>query len=177
MIMQISNKWTQLAEKVVKGHQMTADEALSILHSSNEELLALLKGSFMIRNNYFGRKVKLNMIMNAKSGLCPEDCGYCSQSIVSEAPIDKYAWLTKEKILDGAQESIRRKAGTYCIVASGRRPTDREIEHVAEAVREIRETTDLKICCCLGFLKENQAQKLAEAGVHRYNHKLEYVKR
>lgn len=172
MITQMSNEWTRLAEKVVKGHKMSSAEALSILRSSDAELLALLQGSFIIRNNYFGRKVKLNMIMNAKSGLCPEDCGYCSQSIVSEAPIDKYAWLTKEKILEGAQESIRRKAGTYCIVASGRRPTDREIEHVAEAVREIRETTDLKICCCLGFLKENQAQKLAEAGVHRYNHNL-----
>ena len=112
------------------------------------------------------------MIINTKSGLCPEDCGYCSQSIVSEAPIDKYAWLTKEKIVEGAQEAIRRKAGTYCIVASGWRPTDKEIDHVISAVEEIRSTTDLKICCCLGFLNEDHASKLAKAGVHRYNHNL-----
>ncbi|MGM1044586.1 MAG: biotin synthase BioB [Bacillota bacterium] len=172
MITQTIYEWTLLANRVIDGHQVTADEAVAIVRSSDDQLLALLQATFMIRSHYFGRKVKLNMIINAKSGLCPEDCGYCSQSIVSEAPIEKYAWLTKEKIIEGAHESIRRKAGTYCIVASGRRPTDREIEHVADAVREIRETTDLKICCCLGFLKEHQAQKLAEAGVHRYNHNL-----
>ncbi|UNK20945.1 biotin synthase BioB [Paenibacillus sp. N3/727] len=172
MITQTIHEWTLLANRVIDGHQVTADEAVAIVRSSDDQLLALLQATFMIRSHYFGRKVKLNMIINAKSGLCPEDCGYCSQSIVSEAPIEKYAWLTKEKIIEGAHESIRRKAGTYCIVASGRRPTDREIEHVADAVREIRETTDLKICCCLGFLKEHQAQKLAEAGVHRYNHNL-----
>lgn len=172
MITETICEWKLLAERVIDGHQVSADEALAIVRSNDEQLLALLHASFMIRSHYFGRKVKLNMIINAKSGLCPEDCGYCSQSIVSEAPIEKYAWLTKEKIIEGAHESIRRKAGTYCIVASGRRPTDREIEHVADAVREIRQTTDLKICCCLGFLKENQAQKLAEAGVHRYNHNL-----
>ncbi|SMF86074.1 biotin synthase [Paenibacillus uliginis N3/975] len=172
MITQTIHEWTLLANRVIDGHQVTANEAVAIVRSSDDQLLALLQATFMIRSHYFGRKVKLNMIINAKSGLCPEDCGYCSQSIVSEAPIEKYAWLTKEKIIEGAHESIRRKAGTYCIVASGRRPTDREIEHVADAVREIRETTDLKICCCLGFLKEHQAQKLAEAGVHRYNHNL-----
>ena len=78
----------------------------------------MMQAAYRIRREYYGNKVKLNMIVNAKSGLCPEDCGYCSQSIVSEAPIEKYAWLTKDKILEGARESIRRKAGTYCIVAS-----------------------------------------------------------
>ncbi|MGV2686571.1 radical SAM protein, partial [Clostridium perfringens] len=117
-------------------------------------------------------KVKLNMIVNAKSGLCPEDCGYCSQSIVSEAPIDKYAWLTKDKILEGARESIRQKAGTYCIVASGRRPTNREIDHVVAAVKEITQPTQLTVCWCRGFLTEDPARKLADAGAHRYNHNL-----
>ena len=172
MIAQQTNDWLGLAERVIQGHAVTAAEALAILQSPDEELLMLMQAAFLIRQRHFGKKVKLNMILNAKSGLCPEDCGYCSQSIVSEAPIDKYAWLTKEKILEGARESMRRKAGTYCIVASGRRPTDREIDHVAEAVREIRATTNLKVCCCLGFLKESHAQKLAAAGVHRYNHNL-----
>ncbi|WP_106767683.1 biotin synthase BioB [Paenibacillus faecalis] len=172
MVTKTGDEWALLAERVIDGHQVTVEEALSIVRSNDEQLLTLLHASFMIRSRYFGRKVKLNMIINAKSGLCPEDCGYCSQSIVSEAPIEKYAWLTKEKIIEGAYEAIRRKAGTYCIVASGRRPTDREIEHVADAVQEIRQKTDLKICCCLGFLKESQAKKLAEAGVHRYNHNL-----
>ncbi|WP_326492598.1 biotin synthase BioB [Alicyclobacillus dauci] len=127
---------------------------------------------FQDRKKYFGRRVKLNMILNAKSGLCPENCSYCSQSIVSEAPIDKYPLLSKETILAGAEEAQRRMAGTYCIVMSGRRPSNREIEQVADAVKEIRKTSSLKICCCLGFLTPEHAKVLTEAGVHRYNHNL-----
>ncbi|MFX3623903.1 MAG: biotin synthase BioB [Ectobacillus sp.] len=164
--------WKKLAYEVIEGKSITKDQALAILRTPDEDVLEIMNAAYMIRHHYYGKKVKLNMIINTKSGLCPEDCGYCSQSIVSEAPIDKYAWLTKEKIVEGAQEAIRRKAGTYCIVASGRRPTDKEIEHVIGAVKEICETTDLKICCCLGFLNEDHAKRLAEAGVHRYNHNL-----
>ncbi|MFC4767656.1 biotin synthase BioB [Effusibacillus consociatus] len=164
--------WKAMAARVLEGVPVTREEALAIVQANDDELLDILHAAFLIRKKYYGKKVKLNMIINAKSGLCPEDCGYCSQSIVSEAPIDKYAWLTKEKILEGAREAINRKAGTYCIVASGRRPTDKEIDHVVEAVKEIRDTTSLKICCCLGFLNEEHAKKLAEVGVHRYNHNL-----
>lgn len=164
--------WLKLAEQIVQGYSIKPEEALAILQSDDAELLTVMQAAYRIRREYYGNKVKLNMIVNAKSGMCPEDCGYCSQSIVSEAPIEKYAWLTKEKILEGARESIRRKAGTYCIVASGRRPSNREMEHVVEAVKEIRATTDLKVCCCLGFLSEQHAAQLAEAGVHRYNHNL-----
>ncbi|QCT02861.1 biotin synthase [Paenibacillus algicola] len=172
MITLTQNRWQHMAAQVLQKQDLLPQDALAILRCPDEELLSLMQAAYEVRRHYFGNRVKLNMIINAKSGLCPEDCGYCSQSIVSEAPIDKYAWLTKEKILEGAQESIRRKAGTYCIVASGRRPTDKEVRHVAEAVKEIRATTDLKICCCLGFLNEDQAGQLAEAGVHRYNHNL-----
>ncbi|UFJ39929.1 biotin synthase BioB [Brevibacillus humidisoli] len=164
--------WKRLAKEVIGGYPISREEALAILRSPDDQLLEVMQAAYLIRSTYYGKKVKLNMIINAKSGLCPEDCGYCSQSIVSEAPIDKYAWLTKETILKGAEEAIRRKAGTYCIVASGRRPTDKEIEHVIGAVEEIRATTDLKICCCLGFLNEEHATRLAAAGVHRYNHNL-----
>jgi biotin synthase len=162
----------QLAERVISGEMLNKEEALALLQVEDTKILELMNAAYKIRYHYFGNKVKLNMIINAKSGLCPEDCGYCSQSIVAETPIDKYAWITKEKIVQGAQEAISRKAGTYCIVASGRRPTDKEISHVVDAVKEIRETTDLKICCCLGFLNPDHAQALADAGVHRYNHNL-----
>jgi biotin synthase len=162
--------WKELACRILEGIPVTREEALAIIQAEDDALLEIMNAAFLIRQKYYGKTVKLNMILNAKSGLCPEDCGYCSQSIVSEAPIQKYVWLTKEKILEGAQEAIKRKAGTYCIVASGRRPTDKEIDHVAEAVKEIRATTDLKICCCLGFLTEEHSSKLAAVGVHRYNH-------
>lgn len=80
--------------------------------------------------------------------------------------------LDKESLLAGAREAVARRAGTYCIVASGKGPTDRELDQVIEAVQEINRTMPLKICACLGILKGDQARRLAEAGVHRYNHNL-----
>jgi biotin synthase len=164
--------YRELAEKVLDGYVLTEQEALAIVQASDEDLLDIMHASYLIRKHYYGNKVKLNMIINAKSGLCPEDCGYCSQSIVADTPVEKYALLNKDQILAGAQEAIERKAGTYCIVMSGRQPTEREVDAVVDAVKEIRGTTDLKICCCLGFLNEQSAEKLADAGVHRYNHNL-----
>jgi biotin synthase len=164
--------YRELADKVLSGYVLTKEEALAIVEAPDDDLLDILHAAFQIRKHYYGKKVKLNMIINAKSGLCPEDCGYCSQSIVSDAPVQKYTLLSKESILAGAQEAINRKAGTYCIVMSGRRPSDAELDQIVEAVKEIRETTSLKICACLGFLSEQHAKKLAESGVHRYNHNL-----
>ncbi len=172
MTTQTAINYRELAEQVLSGYELTRAEALRIVGAPDDDLLDLLHAAFQIRKSFFGKKVKLNMIINAKSGLCPEDCGYCSQSIISDAPVEKYALLSKESILAGAQEAIQRKAGTYCIVMSGRRPTERELDHVVEAVKEIRETTQLKICACLGFLSEQHAQKLSDSGVHRYNHNL-----
>ncbi len=164
--------WLQYAEKALKGERLTKEEALSVLMADDDDVMPLLHAAFQVRKHYYGKKVKLNMIINAKSGLCPEDCGYCSQSIVSTAPIEKYTLLDKDTLLAGAREAMNRKAGTYCIVASGRGPTEKELEQVIEAVKEIRETMPLKICACLGILKDEQAARLAEAGVHRYNHNL-----
>jgi len=168
----VINSWDSLAKKAIRGQCITIEEGLGVLKASNDELLPLMHASFQVRKHYFGKKVKLNMIINAKSGLCPEDCGYCSQSIVSSAQVPKYSLLDKETLLAGAREALARQAGTYCIVASGKGPTDRELAQVVEAVEEIRETMPLKICACLGILKEGQAERLANAGVHRYNHNL-----
>lgn len=164
--------WLQLAHKALDGRALTWEEGLAVLEADPDEVLPILQAAFEVRKYYYGKKVKLNMIINAKSGLCPEDCGYCSQSIVAKGPVGRYAMLDKETLLAGAREAVERKAGTYCIVASGRGPTDKELEQVIEAVKEIRGTLPLKICACLGILRDEQAQRLAEAGVHRYNHNL-----
>lgn len=164
--------WDTFAKKALCGEVLTLEEGLSVLHASQDQLLPLMDAAYRVRRHYYGNKVKLNMIINAKSGLCPEDCGYCSQSLISTAPISKYPLLNKETLVAGAREALQCKAGTYCIVASGRGPTDKELEQVAEAVAEIRATMPLKICACLGILREEQAEKLREAGVHRYNHNL-----
>lgn len=168
----IHSDWQKLARLALDGTLLSVEEGLAVLGAPDDEVLPLLQAAFTVRKHYYGKKVKLNMIINAKSGLCPEDCGYCSQSIVSTAPVPKYTLLDKETLLAGAREAMARSAGTYCIVAAGKGPTDKELDQVVEAVKEIRDTMPLKICACLGILKDEQAQRLADAGVHRYNHNL-----
>ncbi|WP_408010495.1 biotin synthase BioB [Pseudalkalibacillus sp. A8] len=168
----MTTKWNDLADRVIGGGEITDDEALSILEAPDEELLLLLYAAYQIRKTYYGNKVKLNMIMNAKSGLCPENCGYCAQSIVSKAPIDSYPMVEKQTLLNGAEQAHKMNVGTYCIVASGRGPTNRDVDTVVSAVEEIKENYNLKICACLGILKPEQAARLKAAGVDRYNHNL-----
>lgn len=168
----MSDHWNTLADKALAGERLSRGEALSVLSCPDDELLALLDAVFRVRRAAFGRKVKLNMLVNAKSGICPEDCGYCSQSIVSTAPVPKYQMLAADVLLAGAREAWRRKAGTYCIVASGRRPSRRELNEVTAAVRQIKEELPLKVCACLGLLNDEEAVQLKEAGVDRYNHNL-----
>jgi len=165
-------EWLSFANKSLNGECLTIKEGLAVLEANNDEVLPLMQAAYHVRQHYYEKKVKLNMIINAKSGFCPEDCGYCSQSIVSTSPIQKYSLLDKATLLAGAREAMVRKAGTYCIVASGKGPTNKELDQVVDAVKEIRETMPLKICACLGILKDGQAERLAEAGVHRYNHNL-----
>lgn len=164
--------WKQLALNVLDGRELTDDEALSILECPDGELLELLQGAYTIRHHYYGNKVKLNMIINTKSGLCPENCGYCSQSSVSSAPIEKYRMVDKDSILKGAEQAYNLNVGTYCIVASGRGPSNKDVDNVVSAVEEIKEKYNLKVCACLGLLKPEQASRLKEAGVDRYNHNI-----
>lgn len=164
--------WKTLAQEVIDGKEISNEEALSILNTSDDDVLTLLDGAYRIRRHYFGKRVKLNMIMNAKSGFCPEDCGYCSQSSKSTAPIEKYPFISKEEILEGAKRAFDNNIGTYCIVASGRGPTRKDVRVVSEAVEEIKEKYGLTVCACLGILKEEQAEQLKTAGVDRYNHNL-----
>ncbi|TNJ62020.1 biotin synthase BioB [Paenibacillus hemerocallicola] len=171
-MIELRSKWDMFAEKALRGERLTMEEGLAVLEADDDELLPMMQAAFQVRKTYFGKKVKLNLIINAKSGLCPEDCGYCSQSILSKAPISKYPLLEKDVLVDGARKAMELKAGTYCIVASGRGPTGRELDQVVEAVKEIKSTMPMKICACLGILSEEQAVRLKEAGVDRYNHNL-----
>lgn len=164
--------WHELAEGVLKDRPLNREDALRILRAEDDELLAILDAAYRVRRQYFGKTVQLYYLKNAKSGLCPEDCTYCSQSKISEAPVEKYAMLNAERLLDGARKAAESKSRTYCIVASGRGPTDREVDHVAGVVRQIKDQYGLHICCCLGLLKPEQAVKLKEAGVDRVNHNL-----
>jgi biotin synthase len=164
--------WEVIADRAMAGEPLTREEALAVLRAADEELLSLLAAVFRVRRAYFGVLVKLNMIVNAKSGICPEDCGYCSQSIVSTATIPKYSMLRSDVLVAGAHEAWARRARTYCIVASGRGPSGRELREVTAAVRRIKQELPMKVCACLGLLTAEQAGELAAAGVDRYNHNL-----
>ena len=164
--------FSDLAERVLAGEQLDPQQALEILETPDESLLDLMAGAYRVRHHYFGKTVQLYFLMNAKSGLCPEDCNYCSQSKISDAEIPKYNLLNRVKLLDGARIAAERDSKTYCIVISARGPNEREIAAVESIVPEIKEKYDLKICACLGLLSEEQATRLKAAGVDRVNHNL-----
>jgi biotin synthase len=164
--------WQQLADRVLAGDTLSADEALAVLGCPDDELLDLLAAVYRVRRRWFGNQVQLYFLMNAKSGLCPEDCAYCSQSKISQAEIPRYNLLSRDKLLDGARAAAERNACTYCIVISARGPNEREMRAVTSIVPEIKQRYSLKICACLGLLTPEHARQLKACGVDRVNHNL-----
>jgi biotin synthase len=162
----------KLADKSLEGQIPEREEMMAVLNALDEELPELLSAAFKVRHHYYGKRVQIHVLQNAKSGLCPEDCHYCSQSSVSEAPIDRYPFLSKEKLIEGAERAKEAGAVRYCIVNSGRGPTNKEIQEIVAAVREIRSKVGINICCSLGLMNLEKARALKEAGVGRINHNL-----
>lgn len=161
-----------LATKSAQGQALSRDECYSLLRTPETEILQLIHAAFKIRQAHFGRKVHLCAIVNAKSGLCSEDCAYCAQSSISVAPIDKYPLIDQDKLVEEARSAKSAKATRYGIVSSGRAPTEREVDQLCEAIVRIKREVDIGICASLGFLTESTAAALKEAGVDRYNHNL-----
>jgi biotin synthase len=165
-------RWHELAERVLAGHALTAEEGLSILRAADEELLDLLAAAYRVRHRWFGNRVDLNFLINAKSGLCGEDCGYCAQSRVSKAEIPRYSLLTAEEIFEGARTAAERKAKTYCAVISGRSPSDAELDTLGQAVPRVKAAFGLAVCFSVGLLSLEQARRIKACGVDRVNHNL-----
>jgi len=161
-----------LADKALRGECPTRDEARSVLSATDQQMPDLIHSASQVRFANSGRRVKLHMLINAKSGLCEEDCHYCSQSRISKADIDQYPLLSKVEILDGARRAVEARALRYCVVISGRGPRPKELAEIAEAVRTIKKETPLSLCCSLGLLTPEDAKTLKEAGVDRVNHNL-----
>src|SRR6516164_1462450 len=95
-----------LADKAVTGELPTRDEALAVLASGDDELMDLVAAAFRVRRQFFGRRVKLNYLVNVKSGLCPEDCFYCSQRVGSSADVLKYTWLKPAEVIESAEAGV-----------------------------------------------------------------------
>ena len=161
-----------LADKALRDETPTRDECLDVLTAPDERLLEILNAAFRVRQQHFGRKVRLQMLLNAKSGACQEDCHYCSQSAVSTADIEQYGLLPVTQMVDGARRAAAAKAERYCIVISGRSPLDREVDAISQAVRTIKRDVPIQVCCSVGLLNDAQAARLKAAGVDRINHNL-----
>lgn len=164
--------WNAFADRSLAGERLTPEEARTVLNASDETLLDRLAAAYRVRRHYWGNRVRLHFLLNAQSGLCPEDCHYCSQSKISTAEIEKYPLLAQDKILEAADRAAELKAGTFCLVTSGRSPSELVFSKVLEAVKAVKAKHDLKICACLGLLTQEQTHRLAAAGVDRVNHNL-----
>jgi biotin synthase len=169
----VMSDYESYATRALAGGTLGREEALAVLRAPDDDLRALLLAAFRVRERHFGRRVKLAMLRNARSGLCPEDCHYCSQSAVSTAGIDTYQLLPFEQLLAGADAAVTRGARRYCMVTSGRGPSARDIGQLGAATRAIKERfPTLEICISAGLMDEGQARELKAAGVGWVNHNL-----
>ncbi|MGW6258339.1 biotin synthase BioB [Streptomyces sp. NPDC055085] len=162
-----------LVDKGLRRELPTREEALAVLATSDDDVLDVVAAAGKVRRRWFGRRVKLNYLVNLKSGLCPEDCSYCSQRLGSQAGILKYSWLKPDEASRAAAAGLAGGAKRVCLVASGRGPTDRDVERVSDTIKAIKDQNEgVEVCACLGLLSDGQAERLREAGADAYNHNL-----
>jgi len=126
-----------------------------------------------VRLEWCGPEVELESLINAKSGACPEDCAFCSQSARFATDVDVYPFLDLDDVVDAARATRAAGATQFCIVVAVRGPEERLLRKVIDAVGAVHEETGLEVACSLGLLNREQAERLAAAGVRRYNHNLE----
>jgi biotin synthase len=163
---------SRMAARALRDEPPTEREALWLLDGDDVELLPLLHAAFVPRRRHFGRRVMVHVLNNVQNGLCPEDCGYCSQNRDSRAAIRKYPIKSEEEILAEAESAARAGASRYCMVLSGRGPSLERTRRLAEIVRRVKERHPIEVCLSVGLLGEEHARILAEAGLDRLNHNL-----
>jgi biotin synthase len=169
--------WPERARRTLQRTILSRDEALELLMSMDDDLLDILQAAFIIRRHFFGRSVTIHVIKNAKSGLCSEDCAFCSQAGSAHTDSLQYTLQTVEDLVEGARDAHRLKAMRYCIVTSGKAPEPEELDIICEATRRIKKEVPIQICTSLGILTVGQSLKLKKAGVDRFNHNLEASER
>jgi biotin synthase len=164
-----------IAERALldERRRLTRTEALAVAHLPLDELPSLIALAHKVRLAWCGPEVELESLINAKSGACPEDCAFCSQSVRYHTGVDVYAFLDQEEVLEAARATRAAGATQFCIVVAVRGPEERLLRRVIDAVDLVQRETGLEVACSLGLLTAEQAQRLAAAGVRRYNHNLE----
>ena len=152
---------------------LTRDEALAIARLPLDELPALIALAHRVRLAWCGPEVELESLINAKSGACAEDCKFCSQSAHFDTGVEVYPFLDLDEVLEAARATKAAGATQFCIVVAVRGPSERLLDKVITAVDAVHAETGLEVACSLGLLSPEQAERLAAAGVKRYNHNLE----
>jgi biotin synthase len=163
---------SKVLQKSFEIESLSREEAIEILNLPDENLPDLLDVVYAIRKKYKGNTVGIQILTNARSGNCSQNCAYCAQSRDSEADINKYRLVPYEKLLHDGRIAHDKNLARHCIGLSGIRFRDSEIDEFAEYVRKLKKEVDTHICCSIGFLTLQQAKKLKDAGVNRINHNL-----
>ncbi|CAN5366577.1 biotin synthase BioB [soil metagenome] len=158
-----------------RGEGLDQDQVLQILQLSDDHLEELLALAHEVRMKWCGPEVEVEGIISLKTGGCPEDCHFCSQSGLFASPV-RSAWLDIPSLVEAAKQTAKSGATEFCIVAAVRGPDERLLAQVAAGIEAIRNEVDIQIACSLGMLTQEQVQRLADMGVHRYNHNLETSK-
>jgi biotin synthase len=170
-----SVNFDELADISLRGGVLSHEQARAVLAADESQLDELLQATLRVREQYHGRRVKMCVLLNAQSGICPEDCHYCSQSKISTAKVDKYKLLPEDTITQRAQEAAASGAKRFCMVIAARGPQQRDIDRLCAAVRRIKSdegTRHLELCASLGLMNVEQCRQLKEAGVDFANHNL-----
>lgn len=163
------------AQVLEEGIGLTQEQAFQCLVLPDDRFDELLDLAHEVRLRWCGDEVEVEGIVSLKTGGCPEDCHFCSQSGMFESPV-RSAWLDIPSLVKAAQETAATGATEFCIVAAVRGPDKRLMAQVREGVRAIQDVVDINVACSLGMLTQEQVDELAAIGVHRYNHNLETAK-
>ncbi|MFG1935085.1 biotin synthase BioB [Mycobacterium sp. NPDC048908] len=155
-----------------RGEGLTQEQTLRILQLPDDTLDELLELAHDVRMKWCGPDVEVEGIISLKTGGCPEDCHFCSQSGLFASPV-RSAWLDIPSLVEAAKQTAKTGATEFCIVAAVRGPDERLLAQVAAGIEAIRNEVDIQIACSLGMLTADQVERLSEMGVHRYNHNLE----
>jgi len=172
-----SSRWHQIADEVLAGAPLDRADARAVLAAGPDQLLALLDAAFAVRRAHHGRRVHIHVLENAKMGACPEDCGFCSQSARFDSPSGTAPMKSADELVDGARRAAGAHARRYCMVTATRGPSQRDLDVVCEAARRIKAELDIELCASLGLLTRDKAERLAAAGIDRFNHNLETSER
>jgi biotin synthase len=167
---------TEARDQVLeRGEGLTQDQVLTVLQLPDDRLDELLALAHDVRMRWCGPEVEVEGIISLKTGGCPEDCHFCSQSGLFASPV-RSAWLDIPSLVEAAKQTAKSGATEFCIVAAVRGPDERLLAQVAAGIEAIRNEVDIQIACSLGMLTQEQVERLSEMGVHRYNHNLETAK-